>query len=686
MSDVQPGSSNPFDPTPTTPPESTPAPIADPMADLVRPAPKGPPIGKIVGISAGILLLVGGGAFAYTQFVKPKSNTPVQAVESFYTALANADMIGLAETLDPGERDIMLDSMVPMVAEMNRLEFFKDADLKKFQGISGSFTNYKATHKNLRDDLAEVTIQTGTLVTNFDPKALPLGKNIKDAFKDVLDTAEKTSTTTELKDTPFVVHKTGNKWYVSLNYSVAEENRRTENELGNPIAVPLKTAGTQAKGADTPEAAVAQMMQASADLNISRMIELVPPDELPALQNYSDTFLPSAEKNVAAASGQYKLTVTPKLRSESVGKDRAVVFVDDLPFNFSVDNDDVTIKVNYADSKVDAAVKTTAGDSFEGKYARGDFNMRLALSDGTKVTGKRVKKDFTGTFDGSDGSQGRANYTNGVFNGSVNLSDGTNGSATYRDGEFNGAINASDGTKGTANIKDDKINAALTFPDGSQTTVKFADECLTLSSGLDEQKACGKDEIINTFFGAAGSQLNDPRILGQFGLDRFFPSEKLAAEKQRTCARTLPRAKIGFTTVQRNGKWFVSPLRTTLDMITAQMKVLEPKDIDCLRTQFKSFGDQIQQQINATQTQIDSTFTDISNTLPPGNTDDPLTADPFAPDSIADPFASATDTVPSSSDVSGDDLAGMSDAEFEEFMKQFDTIPAIDTAASASSP
>ncbi len=661
MTNDQPGTTNPFEPT-------TPNVTIDPLSSLAGPAPVAPksgaPIGKILGISAGVLLLAGGGAFAYTQLVKPKSNTPVQAVESFYTALAKADAIGLAETLDPGERDILLDSMVPMVAEMNRLEFFKDADLKQIKGVSGSFTNYKATSKNLRDDLAEVTVAQGTLVTNFDPKALPLGKNLNDAFKDVIESSEKTSTTTQLKDTPFVVHKTGGKWYVSLNYSVAEASRRDAVGNGETLVTPLKAAGVQAKGADTPELAVSAMMQAMADVNVERMIELVPPDELPALQNYSDMFLPDAKQALAIVDDGYKLTVTPKLRSTTVAKDRAMVFIDDLPFKLAVDNDQLKLNVTYADSKIDATAKTPAGDAIDAKYARGDFNVRVALSDGTKATAQRVKNDVRATFDGSDGSQGRVNYTKGALNASLNLSDGTNGTATYRNGDFNASVTASDGTTGTANVKGDKIDAALSFPDGSQTTLKFADECLVISSGLDEQKACGKQEIIDTFFGPAGAQFNDPRVLGQLGLDRFFPSDKGTAEQQKTCARKLPKAKIGFTTVQRNGKWFVSPMRTMLDAMTAQMRVYEPKDIDCLRTQFKSIADQVREQVEQTinaRTQVASTLSEV-DTLP---SEDPFATDPFASDTAP----SSSDSLPDASEVDA-----MTEAELDAFLKSFDTI------------
>ncbi len=650
---------------------------------------------KLIGLGLGVALLAGGGAFAYTQLVKEKSNTPSQAVESFYTALAKGDGIGLAETLEPGERDILLESVVPMVAEMNRLQFFENADLKQIKGIEGSFTNYKATEKKLRDDLTEVTINTGTLVTNFDPKALPLGKNLKDAFKDVLADSKKSSTTTQLKNTPFVVHKTGSKWYVSLNYSIGEAARRDfNNNGGTQRAVPLLTNGTLPKGTATPELAVNDMMQAMADVNIERMIELVPPSELPALQNYSDWFLPDAKEAIAAVDlkKMYSLTLTPKLRSESVGKGRSTVFIDDLPMKLKVDTEPVKVNVDYADSKFNAKATTSNGDDFEAKYVRGDFNSRLSLSDGTKVTAKRTKNDFTGTYDGSDGSQGRASYLKGKFNGSVNLNDGTNGIATFSDGVLKASVNASDGTNGTfdLNNKTKKIDGALTFTDGSQTTLKFADECLSIVSGADEQRACGKDEILSTFLGEGGSELADPRVFAQLGLDQFFPSEKkLTAEQKTTCARKLPKAKIGFSTVQIDGKWYVSPMRTMLDMVTAQMKIYEPKDIDCLRTQFDQFAKQIQDQIENQQNRVTSSFNEVSNTLPTG--DEPV-FDPFAEDPLAenpldtlpasDPFAS--DTLPGFDDpfatpdtgASGVNTeAAMTDAEFEALLKELENLP-----------
>jgi hypothetical protein len=659
-----------IDPTPD-PTLGMPTVHTDPLIATPKPPSKAP---KLIGIGLGVALLAGGGAFAYTQLVKEKSNTPTQAVESFYTALAKGDGIGLAETLEPGERDILLDSVVPMIAEMNRLQFFENADLKQIKGIEGSFTNYKATEKKLRADLTEVTIQTGTLVTSFDPKALPLGKNLKDALKDTIESSKKSSTTTQLKDTPFVVHKTGSKWYVSLNYSLAETARRQNNESsGGAKATPLLTGGTLPKGTATPEQAVSDMMQAMADINVERMIELVPPSELPALQNYSDWFLPDAKEAIATADlkKNYSLTLTPKLRSEPAGKDRSTVFIDDLPMKLKVDTEPFKINVDYADSKFAAKATTSNGDDFEAKYVRGDFNSRLSMSDGTKVTAKRVKNDFTGTFDGKDGSQGRASYLQGKFNGSVNLKDGTNGVATFSDGALVASLNASDGTTGTLNLnnKTKKVDGVLSFSDGSKTTLKFADECLSITSESDEQRACGKDEILNTFFGESASQLADPRVFAQLGLDQFFPSEKkLTTEQKVTCARKLPAAKIGFTTVQIDGKWYVSPMRTMLDAVTAQMRIYEPKDIDCLRTQFDQFAKQIEEQIKAQQ-KVETTFDEITDTLPTGD------EDPFATDTVVDPFATDTVVDPFATDtsVTADDT--MSDAELEELMKQFDTLP-----------
>ncbi len=110
------------------PPPSDPPPAAG--------APKGRRWGRVALGAIGLAGIVGGGAFAYTQLTGgEKANTPVEAVRDFYRSIEEGDVLGMAATLAPGERDVMLDSMVPMFEELSRLEILeKDLDLEAVPG------------------------------------------------------------------------------------------------------------------------------------------------------------------------------------------------------------------------------------------------------------------------------------------------------------------------------------------------------------------------------------------------------------------------------------------------------------------------------------------------------------------------------------------------------------------------
>jgi hypothetical protein len=647
-------------------PVSTPAPFSPPNAPTASRG-KG---GIVAGTVLGLALLGGGGAFAYTQLVQEKSNTPVQAVESFYTSLANADALGLAETLEPGERDVFLDSVVPMVAEMNRLQVFDNADLKKVQGVSGSLTGFQASQKIVRSDLAEVTISSGTLTTNFDPKKLPFGKSLKDALGSVLDDAKTSSNTTKLgnPDSPFVVHKTGKRWYVSLNYSVAEGARRSTNESRGQqaFALPLRTGGVAAQGAKSPEEAVSAMMTAMADLDVERMVSLVPPDELPALQNYAGLWIKDAKANAAKASKNFDLNVRPKLRTQKIDDNRASVFVTDLPMDLKAKSDDFDLAVNYAAGKGDA--KLTVGEevSVDGTYAKGVLNGRLVATSVGKATIKVAKRDVSGTYDGTDGSKVRFHLDpKRNVTGSMDMADGTTGKLQLTNGDLQANFSAPDGTTGSVSSKGPTAKLALTFPDGSVSGFALADECLTVTTnGEEEPKKCGREEFASTFLGAI--PVESQSALTPL-LDRFFPSSKVARPATTSCRRTRPQPQIGFTTIKRNGAWFVSPTRTMLDAITASMKTLEPGDFDCYRTQFDALRDNLVQSMTARLNAASS----LSDSFP-AVTDSEASLGSF---DVSDPSVPATE---------------LTDEELEKLFKELDAAnseaAAIDTSVPSSTP
>jgi hypothetical protein len=507
----------------------------------------------LLGVGLGVLGLAGGAAFAFTQIKgTEKANTPEQAIETFYKSFENGDAIGLAKTLAPGERDVMLDSMVPMLAEMSRLKVLeKDFDPAKIKGYTAKLTAFKAKSTVVRPDLAHVVVTSGKLSTTFNPNDLPFGDFIRKLGGDDLKESKSTTQSSDIgskADSPFVVQKIGKRWYLSMNYSIAESARLQSED---PYKVPLKGAGVAAKGAASPEAAVSDMMQAMADVNVRRMIELLPPDEFAALHDYAGQFIDQATDAVKDGKKQYKLTVTPKLLTSKIADDRVVVTVKDLPFNLKIANDEVKLKADYAAKVLNASLDT------------------------------------------KDGSKGQLTWKNQILDGS------------------------------------------FTSAEGEKVSAKYAKECLTITVDGDEKKGCGQEGLAKLFSDITGQQI-DTSTLNTDGLG--FSSKCKPTNKGKPA--------IGFTVIKREGAWYVSPTRTMLDSVTAVMKKLEPKDIECLRDQ------------------IETSIKSLSNQNDNPDAIDPTFIDPTDPD--ADPFASDTfpdfpvDTSIASDDIFADDTFGNS--------------------------
>ena len=337
-------------------------------------APTAPPkhrVGRIALAVIGVLGIGAGTAFAVGQLTGgEKSNTPEQAVESFYRAVETRDFIGLAKTLAPGERDVMLDSLVPLVNELSRLEILeKDFTLEKVRGYTAKLTDYQAKATLLRPDLAAVMVTGGNLNATFNPKELPFGDFLRDQFGKQIDKAEASTSSSSLSigsnDSPIVVQKVGNRWYLSANYSIAEAAR---NDMKTPFAVPAKGSGVPARGANTPEEAVSEMLQAGAELDFRRVVELLPPDEFAALHEYAGQFIPDAERSLADFRGQYSLALRPKLRSTKLADDRSLVQIIDLPLEFTSTINKQRISVSYANRAGTALFTSADGEDLRAVY------------------------------------------------------------------------------------------------------------------------------------------------------------------------------------------------------------------------------------------------------------------------------------------------------------------------------
>ncbi len=342
-----------------------------------------------LGVGIGVLGLAGGGAFAYSQIAaEEKPNTPEQAVESFYKAVADGDFITMAKTLAPGERDVMLDSVVPMVGEMSRLGLLDSKlDLNKVPGYEGKFEKFSATSKQLRDDLAEVTVTQGSLNFTFDKSKLPIGDFLKDLVgKDLIGTG--TSTTNISNDTKLVVNKVGKRWYLSMNYNIAEAARRG---TGDSYEVPARDAGVAPRGADSAEQAVSDMLVAMGNVDVRRMTELLPPDEFAAVHDYAGRWIGRAEDATKKVKDVVDLKLSPKLRTKSLADDRAMVFIEDLPMKLKVDQNGTKVDVDYANKNFTSSLSIDDGN---GGGAKGDATLKDGILTGKFDSGSGDKLDF----------------------------------------------------------------------------------------------------------------------------------------------------------------------------------------------------------------------------------------------------------------------------------------------------
>ena len=283
---------------------------AEPMVSASLPGPT-PPSAKrskvaIGGVALGVMGLIGGGVFAAQTLAGPSSNTPSEAVQQMTKAVAAGDVIAAMESLAPGERDVLLQSGVPLLEQLKRLDVLKsDLDLKAVKGATISFAGQTYTEVPVRDDIVNVNVKGGTYRLNADMQNLPIGSWLR---KNMGEDAQRKTTVSEErtlggKGASLTTVKSGDRWYVSLLYTGAEQARASAG-----LAVPAQADRIPANGADSAEGAVKAMLDAAAGLDARRMVELMPPDELSVLHDYSPLFLTEAEKAAVKGRAQFSLT------------------------------------------------------------------------------------------------------------------------------------------------------------------------------------------------------------------------------------------------------------------------------------------------------------------------------------------------------------------------------------------
>lgn len=175
-----------------------------------------------VALGLGFAGIIAGGAFGYSAVSNASaagSDTALEAVQEFMTAVDNEDAIGAAEALDPGERDLALEYMPSYLDEIRRIGLVQgEVDLNNLEGADiksdPAELDYEETVLGDTTTLVKVT----GMEVSIDLDNLPMGDNLRDLAADEFD-ADHTETIDEL---PLVAVQREGGWYVSIAYSTAE--------------------------------------------------------------------------------------------------------------------------------------------------------------------------------------------------------------------------------------------------------------------------------------------------------------------------------------------------------------------------------------------------------------------------------------------------------------------------------
>jgi hypothetical protein len=292
------------------------------------------------------------------------AESPEAAVEEMFGAIADEDAIGVMEEMVPAERDVLRSWFEDLESNLSELGILDDVDLGDVGGVdlevegSGGGADVEVdglqtSSEEVMPGVSRVTITGGRLSFETVPDAVPVGDVLEGLIEanggevdirrssDEVDFAEEAED--EYADPVFLVaNEVDGRWYLSLSYTIAEYAR-----LDSCEDVPAEGSGVAPQGAASAEEAASEFLTAAADLDVERVISLLPPDSMGALQQYAPLFLDDAEEEVEEMIDDegYEASVDG-LEFDTAGVDGGTRVVPTAGTGtFTTDDGDVTVSI-----------------------------------------------------------------------------------------------------------------------------------------------------------------------------------------------------------------------------------------------------------------------------------------------------------------------------------------------------
>ena len=245
----------------------------------------------VAGTSTSVVLAGTGGGGA---------GSPAAAVQGLVDALNKSDVIGMLDSVDPGERNALEPGLEGIFGQFKRLGILSPAaDLNGITGVDISEHGLSISTDQLTPNVAAVTVSGGSSTAGVVPSQLPLGSYFQRVADEAMNGRSVTTTGPNNGNTTLGTVRVDGGWYVSLGYSIAIDALRASGRSGAPPA----TGQLQAAGASSPEGAVQALFNDASQFDLSALLSDLDPLEMAAADAYAADWLPNAQAALDKARG-----------------------------------------------------------------------------------------------------------------------------------------------------------------------------------------------------------------------------------------------------------------------------------------------------------------------------------------------------------------------------------------------
>ncbi len=310
----------------------------------------------LVSRIGAVLAVAAAGTFAVSSLSGSPdggASTPEELGLMLLSAVENEDVLGAVDVLIPGERDVFRDPLIDLISELIRLDVLSgDANLSRILGVEVDLADELVVVRPTNvADIVNVDLNAQMTVT-VDDETLPIGDLLSENLpSETLGPLTPETQVDELDFTLTAVDVRG-RWYFSVFHSIAEQIREGSTQADIPEQ------GLVASGAETPEAAFDQFLDALGPVDLTGLIQILNPGEAAALQRYAPMFLPDAESELVDIGINLQVT-DRRFRVEGSGSTRTVL-IDAVALEGEIDS--MTFSIAFADGCFQVAV---GEESFE---------------------------------------------------------------------------------------------------------------------------------------------------------------------------------------------------------------------------------------------------------------------------------------------------------------------------------